>query len=845
MSVSKALGPLLALATLLPSIAHADPKDDARRHFAAGLQAAQGENFEVALQRFLAAQQAFPHPATLYNIAKSYTDLDDLPNALTYYRLFRDASPQAAGEVDPIIAVLEARLGQSVPVAGAGPVRVVGSSMAGPTAEELARLQGIAAELEALTAALQRRGEEVEVVPSPDATGPDGGPTAVPELPDLDDGGFLADAYERVVVTASRVGQDPLDSPSTVSVLTADDILLSGVTNVPDLLRRVAGVDAMSLTSAHTDVSIRGFNQKLSNKVLVLVDGRSTYMDFLGTSMWSSFPIQLEEIERIEVIRGPGSAVYGANAVTGVINIITRTPGEGQQVVRVDGGAPGLGRASGVTTGRIGGTAYRLSAGYEQLGRWAKETDLSGGPDSPSVETYFDNDDQALRVLRANARLDRTISPDVAVSVRGGLSESTSEFYPVGALPNYGLLMRHSYLRGDLFLKGIHLRSFWNSNSGETGPWVRYLDDGGSLDAQFANNVVDVEVETPLRFDTGSVKHTLNVGAGYRYKGVRFTYLNRGFDNLIVEQHGKGFINEQLSVGPFGAVASLRVDLHPLLPITETLSPRGALLLRVLPKTSLRATAGSAYRAPNSVESYMNLRLPTPVDGVFVTDLGNRDLRPERINTFELGIHDESTFLHTADVVVYLNTVSDLIFLDDVTRGFAAFDPVGNGIEVGTTGWVNLPPTYTGVGVEADVELFPTDGVDLFANVNLSQITETVGNESQRDGATSTIKANAGASYRTPFRTDLNLTMHYLSPQEWRLRSFDPTTLEIVADPQQVPARLLASARIGVRPFPNEDLEIAGTLWNIAALITGNGSIEHPIGQPVSGRAFGSISYRF
>lgn len=841
---------LFASGLVFSDTAFADPKDDARRHFAAGLKAAQSENYEIALQRFLAAQEAFPHPATLYNIAKSYTDLDDLPNALTYYRLFRDASPERAGDVEPIIAVLEARLGAGTVEPGAVASAPRGTPVAGPTTEELARLSTIARELGALTEALQQRTEEdaVAVTEGDLPEGMDGGPAGEP-LPEIADAGFLEDAYRRIVVTASRVGQEPLDSPSTVSILTADDIRLSGVLNLPDLLRRVAGVDVMSLTAGAPDVAIRGFNSKLTNKVLILIDGRSTYLDFLGASVWSSFPVQLEEIERIEVIRGPGSAVYGANAVTGVINIITRTPGEGEQVVRFDGGTPGLGRASAVASGRVGETAYRLAAGFERHGRWAREFNPEANPNA-GVATYFDNDSLGLRTLKLNARVDRTISEDVAVSVSAGLSDTQSEFYAVGALPDYYLDMDHTYVRGDLFLQSLHLRAFWNNNVGNTGPWLRYEAGPNRLDATFVNDVVDVELEAPLQFDTGAVGHTLNVGGGYRLKRFAFSYLAGGADETYVENHFKAFLNEQISVGPFGAVLSLRADLHPLLPLDQTLSPRGALLFRLFDKTSLRATAGSAYRAPNGTESYMDLNLPTPSDGVFVADFGNRNLSPERINTFEIGLHDESTFFHTADVVVYYNQVTNLIGLDDVTIAFNPFDGGENGIEVGRTGWINLDPVYTGFGVEGEVEIYPTDGLDLFANASLMQVDEKTGPDVVREGSASQLKLNGGFSYRTPYNTDVSVSGHYLTGQSWTLRQFDPETLAIVPVRAPVDARLLVSARVGFRPLKDQDFEIAGTIWNITELVKtisdeDAGFIEHPEGHPVAGRAYATLSYRF
>jgi outer membrane cobalamin receptor len=832
---------ILGLAALcLATEAWADPKDDARRHFGAGLKAAQEGDYEIALQRFLAAQEAWPHPATLYNIAKAYTDLEDLPNAITYYRLYREAVPERAPDVDPVLSVLEARLGQQGASPQAAPSGPAGSA-SGPTNEELARLDAIARELAALTEALQDR----TVAPPSVGTDeePPDGVAAGPSSEELARTEFLEDAYERVVVSASRVGQDPLDSPSTVTVLTADDIRLSGVIDLLDLLRRVAGVEVMAQATGHSDIAIRGFQRKMNNKVLILVDGRSTEVDFIGVTFANSIPIQLEEIERIEVIRGPGSAVYGANAVTGVINIITRTPGEGDQVVTASSGTPGIGRAAAVATGRAGATTYRLSAGIQQHGRWAKEVDLDRRPDA-SVTPFLANDDLGSDALRLNARVDRTLGDWGAVSLTGGVSRNQSEFYSFGALTNFGLELDHYYARADLFVNDVHLRAYYNGNRGRTGPWLQYPGER-DLTGEIDNDVVDVEAELPLEFGTGAIAHRLLIGGGWRYKGMKFEYLKGGFDTTYVENHFKGFANEQATLGRVSAVASLRIDAHPLIALSQTISPRGALLLRVLEKTTVRATAGSAFRAPTGIESYMEFDLPSPVDGVFITDYGNRQLSPERITTLELGVHDASTFFHQADLVVYYNRVTDLVGLRDVTPTIAPFDPDNVGIEAGDTGWVNLDPAYTGLGVEADLELYPIDGVDLFANASLSQVTERApGAAPIRDASSSAVKLNVGGSYRTPYRVDLSAWVNWLSPQRWGLRTFDPDTLAIVAVPEALDARLLASARVAARPLPDQDLEVAFVAWNFTELI-GERYREHPEGQPVQSRLYGTVTWRF
>lgn len=835
---------LSCLALLLVAApAFADPRDDARRHFAAGLEAARGGDYELALERFEAAQAAYPHPATLYNIARSQQDLGRDAEALDTYRLVAAADPTRAEEVAPIIAVLEARLQQQAPT----PPPATAAPAATASADQIARLQALADELAALSEALAVAPTAPAVADVPDdttvAAPPE--PLQAPEAP-----AFAEAAYERVVVTASRVGQDPLDSPSSLTVLTAEDLRLMGATQIPDALRRVVGADVMALSAGHSDVSLRGFNREVNNKVLVLVDGRTTGIDFVGSTFWASLPITLDEIERIEVIRGPGSAVYGANALTGVINLITRTPGTGDHVITLLGGRPGVAGASGVAVGAREDTAFRLSAGVEEHARWARETDLLTPegelrPDSAVVPFVDDpaDADTALRIARMNARLDRTLG-ELVVSASAGLTRGAFEFTNIGALPTYGNELSHHYLRADAFWRALHLRAFWNDHHGRTGPWLQ-TEGARDLNARFDNDVVDVELEAPTTFQTGPVHHVLNVGGGYRYKRIAMGYLAGGFDTPVQENHYKAFVHEQATLGRTSGVVSGRVDAHPLLPIGQTLSPRVALIYRAFDATSLRASAATAFRAPNAIESYMDFALPTPTDGVYLRDVGNLDLDPERITTVELGAHDASTYVHEADVAVYVEQVRGLVDLSDVQRGYHPYDPAFDGIEVGRTGWTNLAPRYTGMGIEADLELYPVDGLDLFANAALQQVLETHDGTTVRDGSTSTLKVNGGAAWRTPWRTDLSVMGHYVSPQTWRRRTFDPTTLALVVVEQPLDARLILSGRLAVRPHPDDHLEIAATVWNALALLTGEGVREHPKGQPVGGRATLSASYRF
>jgi iron complex outermembrane receptor protein len=139
------------------------------------------------------------------------------------------------------------------------------------------------------------------------------------------------------VITATRREQKISTLPYAVSVITKEDIRQSGARSVPDALRLAPGVDVAETSSAIAAVAPRGLHGLSAREVLVLVDGRQIFDSVFGGTLWGDWPFQLEDIERIEVIRGPGGVTWGANAVNGVINIITKDPAD-QLGLTVTGG---------------------------------------------------------------------------------------------------------------------------------------------------------------------------------------------------------------------------------------------------------------------------------------------------------------------------------------------------------------------------------------------------------------------------------------------------------------------------------------------------------------------------
>src|SRR6185503_2976757 len=136
---------------------------------------------------------------------------------------------------------------------------------------------------------------------------------------------------ETVVVSASRTEEKLINAPATMTVIGPETIRSAPTQNFAELLRTVPGVNVTQVSARDINVTSRSATGTLSTGTLALLDGRSLYQDFFGFVMWDFLPVNLNEIKQIEVIRGPASAVWGANAMNGVVNVITKSPRESQR----------------------------------------------------------------------------------------------------------------------------------------------------------------------------------------------------------------------------------------------------------------------------------------------------------------------------------------------------------------------------------------------------------------------------------------------------------------------------------------------------------------------------------
>ena len=187
-----------------------------------------------------------------------------------------------------------------------------------------------------------------------------------------------------IVVTASRTEQALHEVPAAVSVLSAEQIEEIPADDFGDLLRNVPGMNVSQISARDVNMTTRGSTASLETGQLVLIDGRTLYLDFFGFVMWDFMPVNPREIKQIEAVRGPGSAVWGANAMNGVVNVITKRPKE-MTGVSITAGVGELDTVLGGLTaaGASDKVGWKVSLGYYEQEAYPRPTGSIPGTESP------------------------------------------------------------------------------------------------------------------------------------------------------------------------------------------------------------------------------------------------------------------------------------------------------------------------------------------------------------------------------------------------------------------------------------------------------------------------------
>lgn len=823
-----ALGALL----LLPAVASADIRIEARRHFRNGMSLIAAGKFDEGIRELKEAYLIKPHPNVLYNIARAYLDAGRVADALDFYKRYLATNPPDSATVRTTVARLEESLTPPEPPKETRPAPRPPVTSPVPTpAVDPEAVRKLGTLMERLEAAIAK----AEALSAPAPAASEGNTPAEAPAVVEDTGLSGAVPYEEQVVTASRRAQSTLEAPNATTIITGEEIRQSGATTLVELLRRVPGADVMVLGVGSANVSLRGFNQRLANKVLVLLDGRTEYQDFLGLTIWSSIPVGLEEIDRIEVIRGPGSALYGANAMLGVINIITRSPGTGpRSVLNIQGGSGESAYGSFVASANERGLRYRASVAYGQADRWSRDF----ADDRPDIQSNVEDSSLGLRQVRGNLTATYDFGSDVQLGVSAGVNRLFTELYPLGLLRNFYLDGITSYAKADLSAGEMKLKLFWNHLSGRAEHEYSPIGERSTL-SDLRSNVFDAELLFSKELELLG-KHRVVLGAETRLKQLVWTMAgNRS------ELHAAAFVQDEWHiVPPVRVVGSFRVDRHPLLDNGSpgyALSPRVSAVWSPFEGHALRAGFATAFREPTSLESYTEIRVPIPgVPGASVLTVGDTRLRAEQLLAYELGYRGDYPGLGLEwDVAAYINEVSNLIDVSPVARLPAgdSFDPLSQTYLLGRSTFENRPATYIARGVEVGAKFSPVDGLDLRASGAFQAITSSSDGACGPCGQAPALKLFTGVLYRTPAKVDFAVEGAYQGPTTWVEREPSPADPTSILEQQNpLPAYAVVNARVSYRLLDDRlTVSLVGT--NLGPL-----HAEHPFGNRIEQRFFATIT---
>ncbi len=500
---------------------------------------------------------------------------------------------------------------------------------------------------------------------------------------------------ETVVVSASKTEEKLINAPATMSVITDQTLRNAPTQNFADLLRSVPGLNVTQVSARDINVTNRGATGTLATGQLATLDGRSLYQDFFGFVMWDFLPVNFNEIKQIEVIRGPASAVWGANALYGVVNVITKSPREMQGTTV----AVGLGafdrdvNGSGADAGSI---VYFSGTHAQAINdRWSLK--VSGGgysqdamprptgiiPGSPGSGTrYPDYHNTGTTQPKFDGRLDYDFDGGGTLSfaaggagTRGIMHSGIGPFnIKNGTVMSYGKV---SYTR-----KGLRANFFTNLLDGDAANLLTSDPLGRPITFTFNTKTYDFEIGNVQSF---AQRHVLSYGGNLRYNKFDLSLAPRA-DNRT--EFGVYAQDEIFLSKLFRWVVGARVDRFDYLN-DFVFSPRTTLMIKPAESQTFRISYNRAYRSPSVINNFLDVTIAEPINlGAFnpalagriyplpVKSLGNEDLTETSLDAYELGytgIVGEHTTISAA--WYYNNAKDDILFTEDRRARYTPANP--------------------------------------------------------------------------------------------------------------------------------------------------------------------------
>jgi iron complex outermembrane receptor protein len=475
----------------------------------------------------------------------------------------------------------------------------------------------------------------------------------------------LEDLMNIEVTSVSKKAEKISQVAAAIYVITQEDIRRSGASNIPDLLRMVPGVDVSQINASDWAVSVRGFDQQFSNKLLVLIDGRAVYTPLLGGVNWDTQDVPLEDIDRIEVIRGPGATIWGANAVNGVINIVSKSTADTKGgLITASGGTLDQAHATAQFGGTIhGGTGYRVFGDY--LNRdFLQATGGGSGED-------------AWHLLHGGFRTDTNLSAKDALTVQGDLYTGRE-----GAVIVHLFSVQPPVIGNQNVIYGV-------GGGNLLGRWSHTFSSNSDTTLQFyfdnyeRNGPESVETRNTIDFDfshhwkLGS-RQDIVWGAGYRRTwDTSIGTIDQAFEpSTTALQLVDFFAQDTIELQPDRVFFTLGTKVEDSYFTGYGLEPSVRLAWTPSNRLTVWSAVSRAERTPDRRDTGLNASLaafPDPQGSSFPVEVvlfGNPQVQPEHELAYEAGIRSQPVRRFSVDLSAFYNRYDHLISLEPGDRTF-------------------------------------------------------------------------------------------------------------------------------------------------------------------------------
>ena len=612
--------------------------------------------------------------------------------------------------------------------------------------------------------------------------------TADQESPDIE-ALSINDLMQMEVSSASRKSQTLSNTAAAAFIISQDDIRRSGATNIPEALRLAPGIEVAQINANSWSITARGFNGRYANKLLVLMDGRTVYTPLFSGVFWNLQDTLMEDIERIEVIRGPGAVMWGANAVNGVINIITKKTKDTQGNLLVAGG----------------GNQEQGFAGYRHGGQLSEEGNYRVYAKTFEREAFLstngDRQHDDWRSVQSGFRIDQRISSDHRFTVQGDVYRKKvgNTVQPLTTTSPF-----NTAFNVDDLADGANLITRWEGNFSDGSEFTLqgYYDRVNFTAPALSDSQDMFDIDFQHRLHPNP-NHDLMWGVNYRFihsatqasSAISFAPESLGY------HQGGAFVQDDITLIDNALRLTLGSKIEESHFGNTQVQPNARLLWTPDDQHSLWTSVSRASRIPSRGEAQANIGLGTtttpPSLGslpVQVMAQPNSDLKAEKVFTAEIGWRSQWTNRFSTDITVFSNHYNDLIIFQ---RG-EAIPPTSFPLLVTQPMlWSNLSEEITTRGIELVADWHVLDWMRFTGNYSHLKIEKSYdANNPDIAGLSPRHRGSLRWQIDINDQTQLDMTMRHVS--------------KLTAVNQGVPAYTTFDARLAYKPIPQME-------WSIVA----------------------------